>query len=121
MQRFSQISMLLPAAAMLVSIIGCNAQPEVARCVDDQYIVVPNRFCQSPSERIRVRGSIYPVAQYRPYYGGYGGDDPGSKAWGGSDYPLRGHAYQTHATEDARSDGSGSVSQDFYIGANHTE
>ena len=42
-----------------------------------------------------VHGSLHPERMYRMYYGGFGSYEAGSRAWGGSDYALRGHQYQS--------------------------
>jgi hypothetical protein len=77
-----------------------TAGAEMARCVDYQDHVVSNAFCQVAPQSINVPGSLYPLARYRRYYGGFGSFDPGSTAWGGSDQPLAGHLYRDAAGDD---------------------
>src|ERR1700722_9857694 len=64
-----------------------TAGAEMVRCVDYQDHVVSNAFCQVAPQNIRVPGSLYPVARYRRYFGGFGSFDAGSPALGGSPPP----------------------------------
>jgi hypothetical protein len=97
-----------------------TAAPEMTRCVDYQDHVVSNAFCQVAPQSIRVPGSMYPLARYRRYYGGFGSFDPGSTAWGGSDRPLAGHLYRAAAgDESVATTPAAATAPDFYLGAAH--
>jgi hypothetical protein len=89
------LAMLLLAAAPIIISAGyhLDPQPEAQRCVDFSYHVVPLARCETPGRPVKVAGSIYPEADHRYYYGGFGGNEVGSYAWGGSDWPLAGHVY----------------------------
>jgi len=97
-------SLLLAALSMTVPstmLLGCNVQPEAERCIDSQDRVLAYADCDRPAQSIAVEGSLSPMPNHRFYYGGYGGEDLGSHAWGGSERPLSGHAYQASTTGTA--------------------
>jgi hypothetical protein len=100
MNRSVRLSALLLAASPAVLSTGCQVSPEPLRCVDYQNRVVVFSACSLPAHMVKLPGNLNPVPTHRYYYGGYGGPEFGSRAWGGSDKPLRAHAYRP-AGQDA--------------------
>ncbi len=99
------MSRLLLLPAFIVVGIGAvyiaqhqNAStPEMSRCIDTTGHVVDGTLCAIRPQPMQVRGTLHPQPMYHTYYGGFGSYDAGSRAWGGSDYALPGHRYQTAA------------------------
>jgi len=99
MNRFLRVfPLLLLAIPAGLAATGCNADPEMTRCVDSQDRVVADNFCSQPQRSIKVRGSLNAAPMYHRYYGGFGSYDPGTTAWGGSERALPGHFYETHTS-----------------------
>jgi hypothetical protein len=89
------------AAGAYVATSQSSSDAEMSRCVDYTDHVVASTFCSVNPRPMLVHGTLHPQPMYRNYYGGFGSYEVGSRAWGGSDYALRGHLYQTSATLDA--------------------
>jgi hypothetical protein len=83
------------AAGAYVASSQSPANAEMSRCVDYTDHVVASSLCSVNPRPMLVRGTLHPQPMYRNYYGGFGSYEVGSRAWGGSDYALRGHLYQT--------------------------
>lgn len=122
--KMKGLSLLLLAIVVAVAYsayAGTRSGPEMTRCVDAKNRVVAESFCQVPTKMVAVRGSLNPEAQYRRYFGGFGGVEEGSTAWGGSDTPLSGHVYQSAEDQPAATPtAANNVHADFYLGANHS-
>ena len=100
-QLCSLLFAALPIAVPATLLSGCNVQPEAERCIDSGDLVLPYSECSRPAQSVAVEGSLSPMPNHRFYYGGYGGEDLGSHAWGGSERPLGGHVYQASTTGNA--------------------
>ena len=96
MKRLLQFSSASLLALPLLCSSGCQVQPtaEMTRCVDYNDRVVAPSVCTANPQMVHVQGSLHEEQSARDYYGGFGSYDAGSKAWGGSDRPLRGHIYE---------------------------
>ena len=98
---FSLLLAALPIAVPSRMMFGCDVQPEAERCIDSQDHVLAYTDCDRPAQSVAVEGSLSPMPSHRFYYGGYGGQDLGTHAWGGSERPLGGHVYQVSTTGNA--------------------
>jgi hypothetical protein len=93
---------LLTLAAVPITAVttGFTIKPEAQRCIDYQDRVLPYGECSRAAQSVRVSGSLNPMPSHRFYYGGFGGAEVGSKAWGGSEYALSGHVYRAATADD---------------------
>ena len=94
MTRRLRLASLFLIATPIPFATGCNVEPEMQRCIDYRDFVVEYNACQGRMQFVKVPGNINPMPRYRFYYGGFGGGEIGSRAWGGSEKPLGGHVYR---------------------------